>query len=124
MVTFSKSLEAAEEVEVAKVVVVLVEAVQAVNVVRMDSAEPKVDQQVVMVTRMVMSAEDLVTTLQAAVEVAEVTMQETVVVTLVAIVMVLLEVVEVTVGHRVHICLLYTSPSPRDQRGSRMPSSA
>ena len=22
------------------------------------------------------------------------------------------------------ICLLYTSPSPRDQRGSRMPSSA
>ena len=25
--------------------------------------------------------------------------------------------------HRYH-CLLYTSPSPRDQRGSRMPSSA
>ena len=25
---------------------------------------------------------------------------------------------------RVYICLLYTSPSPRDQRGSRMPSSA
>ena len=25
---------------------------------------------------------------------------------------------------QVHICLLYTSPSPRDQRGSRMPSSA
>ena len=24
----------------------------------------------------------------------------------------------------VHTCLLYTSPSPRDQRGSRMPSSA
>ena len=24
----------------------------------------------------------------------------------------------------IHICLLYTSPSPRDQRGSRMPSSA
>ena len=24
----------------------------------------------------------------------------------------------------VDICLLYTSPSPRDQRGSRMPSSA
>ena len=23
-----------------------------------------------------------------------------------------------------YICLLYTSPSPRDQRGSRMPSSA
>ena len=26
-------------------------------------------------------------------------------------------------GNR-YICLLYTSPSPRDQRGSRMPSSA
>ena len=25
---------------------------------------------------------------------------------------------------RVQSCLLYTSPSPRDQRGSRMPSSA
>ena len=25
---------------------------------------------------------------------------------------------------RLTICLLYTSPSPRDQRGSRMPSSA
>ena len=25
---------------------------------------------------------------------------------------------------RVSVCLLYTSPSPRDQRGSRMPSSA
>ena len=25
---------------------------------------------------------------------------------------------------RLQICLLYTSPSPRDQRGSRMPSSA
>ena len=25
---------------------------------------------------------------------------------------------------RKNICLLYTSPSPRDQRGSRMPSSA
>ena len=24
----------------------------------------------------------------------------------------------------IHACLLYTSPSPRDQRGSRMPSSA
>ena len=23
-----------------------------------------------------------------------------------------------------HLCLLYTSPSPRDQRGYRMPSSA
>ena len=27
-------------------------------------------------------------------------------------------------GQRGMICLLYTSPSPRDQRGSRMPSSA
>ena len=27
-------------------------------------------------------------------------------------------------GSRVYTCLLYTSPSPRDQRGSRMPSSA
>ena len=27
-------------------------------------------------------------------------------------------------GDRVGTCLLYTSPSPRDQRGSRMPSSA
>ena len=26
--------------------------------------------------------------------------------------------------HEVDACLLYTSPSPRDQRGSRMPSSA
>ena len=26
--------------------------------------------------------------------------------------------------HRAWTCLLYTSPSPRDQRGSRMPSSA
>ena len=25
---------------------------------------------------------------------------------------------------RPYVCLLYTSPSPRDQRGSRMPSSA
>ena len=25
---------------------------------------------------------------------------------------------------RIEVCLLYTSPSPRDQRGSRMPSSA
>ena len=25
---------------------------------------------------------------------------------------------------KVDVCLLYTSPSPRDQRGSRMPSSA
>ena len=28
------------------------------------------------------------------------------------------------VGVRITLCLLYTSPSPRDQRGSRMPSSA
>ena len=27
-------------------------------------------------------------------------------------------------GQRRYVCLLYTSPSPRDQRGSRMPSSA
>ena len=27
-------------------------------------------------------------------------------------------------GQLLDICLLYTSPSPRDQRGSRMPSSA
>ena len=27
-------------------------------------------------------------------------------------------------SHPGQICLLYTSPSPRDQRGSRMPSSA
>ena len=26
--------------------------------------------------------------------------------------------------YKTSICLLYTSPSPRDQRGSRMPSSA
>ena len=25
---------------------------------------------------------------------------------------------------KIYVCLLYTSPSPRDQRGSRMPSSA
>ena len=28
------------------------------------------------------------------------------------------------VERRMYPCLLYTSPSPRDQRGSRMPSSA
>ena len=28
------------------------------------------------------------------------------------------------VSHQGYVCLLYTSPSPRDQRGSRMPSSA
>ena len=27
-------------------------------------------------------------------------------------------------GRDITLCLLYTSPSPRDQRGSRMPSSA
>ena len=31
--------------------------------------------------------------------------------------------VSISMGH-FHGCLLYTSPSPRDQRGSRMPSSA
>ena len=34
-----------------------------------------------------------------------------------------LEAVEAGVKHHLN-CLLYTSPSPRDQRGSRMPSSA
>ena len=29
-----------------------------------------------------------------------------------------------TLGFVAVVCLLYTSPSPRDQRGSRMPSSA
>ena len=29
-----------------------------------------------------------------------------------------------TAGVGINACLLYTSPSPRDQRGSRMPSSA
>ena len=33
-------------------------------------------------------------------------------------------VVDMTPLNRIHSCLLYTSPSPRDQRGSRMPSSA
>ena len=28
------------------------------------------------------------------------------------------------VTHKCHTCLLYTSPSPRDKRQSRMPSSA
>ena len=27
-------------------------------------------------------------------------------------------------GEQPNLCLLYTSPSPRDQRGARMPSSA
>ena len=31
---------------------------------------------------------------------------------------------EMTAKPLIWICLLYTSPSPRDQRGSRMPSSA
>ena len=29
-----------------------------------------------------------------------------------------------TINYKDGLCLLYTSPSPRDQRGSRMPSSA
>ena len=32
--------------------------------------------------------------------------------------------VQGSVAKSTHACLLYTSPSPRDQRGSRMPSSA
>ena len=32
--------------------------------------------------------------------------------------------IAVHVGQRSRICLLYTSPSPRDPIGSRMPSSA
>ena len=36
----------------------------------------------------------------------------------------LLESSHLLVEARDHICLLYTSPSPRDQRGARMPSSA
>ena len=35
-----------------------------------------------------------------------------------------LKSLDIDVGDRVGTCLLYTSPSPRDQRGSRMPSSA
>ena len=31
---------------------------------------------------------------------------------------------EIDKGRQVYICLLYTSPSPRDKRQSRMPSSA
>ena len=34
------------------------------------------------------------------------------------------EKVYVVLDGEMTICLLYTSPSPRDQRGSRMPSSA
>ena len=40
------------------------------------------------------------------------------------VVVVVVEVVGVVVVVVVVVCLLYTSPSPRDQRGSRMPSSA
>ena len=32
--------------------------------------------------------------------------------------------IQKTLSHILWACLLYTSPSPRDQRGSRMPSSA
>jgi len=35
-----------------------------------------------------------------------------------------LYVLEESLTERGYTCLLYTSPSPRDQRGSRMPSSA
>ena len=34
------------------------------------------------------------------------------------------EVETISIPDRTWPCLLYTSPSPRDQRGSRMPSSA
>ena len=34
------------------------------------------------------------------------------------------DITAVTAGDGLSGCLLYTSPSPRDQRGSRMPSSA
>ena len=34
------------------------------------------------------------------------------------------DVIDPTAQRDPNICLLYTSPSPRDQRGSRMPSSA
>ena len=37
---------------------------------------------------------------------------------------VLARVIGLFSGRGYNICLLYTSPSPRDQRGSRMPSSA
>ena len=33
-------------------------------------------------------------------------------------------VANAAIVHQTNCCLLYTSPSPRDQRGSRMPSSA
>ena len=34
------------------------------------------------------------------------------------------EIKAMLVDIQISLCLLYTSPSPRDQRGSRMPSSA
>ena len=34
------------------------------------------------------------------------------------------EAIRLDVSSEQSVCLLYTSPSPRDQRGSRMPSSA
>ena len=36
----------------------------------------------------------------------------------------LLKMSDLTPGELTHICLLYTSPSPRDVEESRMPSSA
>ena len=38
--------------------------------------------------------------------------------------LIILHLLGITVITFVFSCLLYTSPSPRDQRGSRMPSSA
>ena len=35
-----------------------------------------------------------------------------------------LPIIDIDLGYLGKTCLLYTSPSPRDQRGSRMPSSA
>ena len=43
-------------------------------------------------------------------------------ITLLAVLMAI--VVPISLSYMDNICLLYTSPSPRDQRGSRMPSSA
>ena len=37
---------------------------------------------------------------------------------------IMMNIQELATLNRYDICLLYTSPSPRDQRGSRMPSSA
>ena len=36
----------------------------------------------------------------------------------------LIEAADLVIGEKVQICLLYTSPSPRDRQKSRMPSSA